>query len=223
MSLPSEIPQHIRRYLTQGAMNPQDAMCVWCATAAAVQRFDALREGVITANTLGTPLFAIYETLLQTYLFAGFPAGIEGLSVFADTLNRAGIAFVPPAAETFDADRFYERGLPLYQTVYGAVAGKMSAAVGAISPDLYTWMLVEGYGKTLSRAGATSVTRELCIVGVLAALGWQRQLFSHIRGAINVGATPDEARHAAAICEYLAPGRSSDAQRTLGEALKATD
>lgn len=223
MSVLPDTPQHIHRYLSAGAMKPHDAICVWCASAAAVQRLDALREGIISAVILEAPLITVYETLLQTYLFAGFPAGIEGLSVFADTLNRIGISFVPPAADNFDAIGFYNRGLPLYKTVYGAVADKMSAAVNTVSPDLYTWMLVEGYGKTLSRAGATSITRELCIVGVLAALGWQRQLFSHARGAINVGATPDEVLHAAEICMFLAIGRYSDAQKTLSDALKLAD
>lgn len=204
-------------------MNPHDAICAWCASAAAVQRLDALREGITAAITLETPLIAVYEILLQTYLFAGFPAGIEGLSVFAGTLNAAGVVFVPPIADNFDEGNFYKRGVPLYKKVYGAVADKMSAAVDSVSPDLYHWMLVEGYGKTLSRAGANSITRELCIVAVLAVLGWQRQLFSHVRGAINVGATPDEVRHAAEICTFLAIGRCSEAQKTLSDALKPTE
>ena len=49
-------------------------------------------------------------------------------------------------------------------------------------------MVVEGYGKVLGRPGLTLLTRELCIVASLAVLGASKQLYSHMRGALNVGA-----------------------------------
>jgi protein required for attachment to host cells len=55
-------------------------------------------------------------------------------------------------------------------------------------------VVVEGYGKTLSREGLNLQHRELLIVAALAALGWTRQLYSHLRGAMNVGASQDECR-----------------------------
>lgn len=208
-----------RRYLASGAMNPDDALCVWCAVAAAVQRPDALRAGVVAAIEQKTPLLTVYEAILQTYLFAGFPAGIEGLSVFSEVVREHDANFTPPVAESYNAALFAGRGLPLCKTVYGSVFSRMSAAASDMSPDLYSWMIIEGYGKTLSRAGAASLTRELCIIGVLAALGWQRQLFSHIRGAINVGATAREVRHAVEICAFLSPNRIEPARETLSEAI----
>jgi alkylhydroperoxidase/carboxymuconolactone decarboxylase family protein YurZ len=41
------------------------------------------------------------------------------------------------------------------------------------------------------------IDRELCIVALLAVLGVPRQLYSHLRGAVNAGADP------AAIAEVL--------------------
>lgn len=53
-------------------------------------------------------------------------------------------------------------------------------------------MVNEGYGKVLGRPGLPLVTRELCIAALLAALDAPRQLYSHLRGALNAGA-PREA------------------------------
>jgi 4-carboxymuconolactone decarboxylase len=220
MNLTQNIPTKIQRYFDAGTMIQHDSVCVWCSASASIQRFEKLREGVIAGLAIGTPLTSIYETLLQTYLFAGFPAAIEGLSVFADTLKSGSVEFIPPSAGSYDADTYLERGLPLFAKIYGDVAGKMSKTVAAFSPDLYQWMLIEGYGKTLSRQGSPSITRELCIVAVLAVLSWQRQLFSHVRGAINVGATTEEVRHAVDICYFLAKERHADAIQTMSDALR---
>jgi 4-carboxymuconolactone decarboxylase len=49
---------------------------------------------------------------------------------------------------------------------------------------------VDGYGKVLSRPGLDLRRRELCIVAACAAMGQDRQLHSHLRGALNVGVEP---------------------------------
>jgi 4-carboxymuconolactone decarboxylase len=55
-------------------------------------------------------------------------------------------------------------------------------------------MLVEGYGKVLGRPGLSLRRRELCIVAMLARQGRrvERQLYSHLRGALNAGASRAE-------------------------------
>lgn len=50
-------------------------------------------------------------------------------------------------------------------------------------------MIEEGYGKVLGRAGLPLALRELCIIGLLAAQPAPGQLHSHLRGALNAGAT----------------------------------
>ncbi|MBI3260108.1 MAG: carboxymuconolactone decarboxylase family protein [Ignavibacteriae bacterium] len=127
-----------------------------------------------------------YEALLQIYLFAGFPAAIESLSildVFVD--SKAGY-------ENYDVEKFRKRGEALCKKIYTSVYAKMRSRIGRVSPELDEWMIIEGYGKTLSREGLTPKTRELITASSLIALGWENQLFSHIRGAIAVGATPGE-------------------------------
>jgi 4-carboxymuconolactone decarboxylase len=52
------------------------------------------------------------------------------------------------------------------------------------------WMITEGYGKVLSRSGLDLGRRELCIVAACAAAHQDRQLHSHLHGAVNVGVAP---------------------------------
>ena len=65
-----------------------------------------------------------------------------------------------------------------------------------LSPELAEWMIVEGYGKVLSRPQLSPVERELCTVAALTVMDWERQLFSHIKGALNVGAAKNEVKEA---------------------------
>ena len=62
--------------------------------------------------------------------------------------------------------------------------------VRALHRDMERWMVVEGYGKVLARPGLDLPTRELCIVAILAATGWEPQLHSHLRGALHAGCDP---------------------------------
>jgi 4-carboxymuconolactone decarboxylase len=51
-------------------------------------------------------------------------------------------------------------------------------------------MIVDGYGKVLSRRGSTW-RRELCVMAVCAVARQDRQLHSHLHGALHVGTPPD--------------------------------
>jgi alkylhydroperoxidase/carboxymuconolactone decarboxylase family protein YurZ len=54
------------------------------------------------------------------------------------------------------------------------------------------WLVLEGYGKVLSRKGLSMMERELCIVAVLTVLKFDDQLYSHINGAYRAKTSIDE-------------------------------
>ncbi|HEY7460418.1 MAG TPA: carboxymuconolactone decarboxylase family protein [Gemmatimonadota bacterium] len=132
------------------------------------------------------------ETVLQTYLFAGFPAAINGFAALerawpperADAPARDGREPGP------DPAGWKARGERLCARVYGPRYRRLRARMRALSPALDDWMVVEGYGKTLSRPGLDEATREICAVAALAALGATRQLEAHLEGARRLGADP---------------------------------
>jgi 4-carboxymuconolactone decarboxylase len=72
--------------------------------------------------------------------------------------------------------------------VYGPSFSKLRRAVQALHPDLAVWMIEQGYGRVLARAGLPDIARELVAVTVLTATGWERQLVSHLIGAERLGA-----------------------------------
>lgn len=156
--------------------------------AATINDGDLLRRVVTDVVTPGEA-DELYEVLLQSYLFAGFPAALDSLTILADHVRTALPDHHVPPAEPFSVDAFRERGEVLCRKVYGNVYDRMMQRLDTITPDLRSWMIVEGYGKTLSRPGPSIVMRELCVVAMLAALGRTTQLYSHVRGALLVGAT----------------------------------
>jgi 4-carboxymuconolactone decarboxylase len=72
-------------------------------------------------------------------------------------------------------------------------------------------MIVEGYGKVLGRPALDLLRRELCVVAACAALGQDRQLHSHLHGAIHAGASQAQVSETlAAVADFVAP---RDAER----------
>ncbi len=150
------------------------------------------------------------ELVLQSYLFAGFPRALNAArewrksqaqdSEVSGQSDRGGAraSGAPPLPDeledysnTFD---WRERGQETCATVYGEFYEKLRGNIRELSPALDEWMIVEGYGKVLSRAGLDLGRRELCIIAACAAAGQDRQLHSHLHGALNAGVPPEVVR-----------------------------
>ncbi len=168
-----------------------DALIV-CSVAAALHDMELLERTIRSSVRTAEQALQTYEALLQTYLFAGFPTALESLAVFHATVSELLPTYAPPLLEPYSTTTFESRGELLCKQVYGSVYEKMMSRLSAITPDLSSWMIMEGYGKTLSRPGLDIISRELCIVAVLATLERRQQLVSHVRGALLVGATEEQ-------------------------------
>ena len=182
---------------------PHAARRILCriAAAAAANNEHELRSAIALAATHAVPMSDVYEVLLQSYLFAGFPAALESLNIL-DELRKSERASAPDSPNdgrralnheyAYDADEFRIRGLETCKKIYTDVFEKMMMRLGDTSPELASWMIVEGYGKVLSRPELDVCTRELVNVAVLTVMGRPRQLYSHLRGALNTGAGETE-------------------------------
>jgi alkylhydroperoxidase/carboxymuconolactone decarboxylase family protein YurZ len=69
-----------------------------------------------------------------------------------------------------------------------------------LSPDLADWMILEGYGKTLSRPGLDPADREYGVVAILTVTRMWRQLRSHAIGTVSVGGTRAGVKEAIELC-----------------------
>lgn len=135
----------------------------------------------------------VEEVLLQSYLFLGYPAALNGFARWRERSGR------PAPAPTPDEVSWEERGAAVCRTVYGGQYEGVRANVRRLHPDMERWMVNEGYGKVLGRPGLGLATRELCIAALLAVLDAPRQLYSHVRGALNAGADEAQVERALAL------------------------
>jgi 4-carboxymuconolactone decarboxylase len=130
----------------------------------------------------------VEELILQTYLFAGFPRALNAAREWRRASGRAAPTTDADAMAS-NVDEWRQRGEATCALVYGDMYHRLRANVRHLHPALDAWMVIEGYGKVLSRRALDLRRRELCIVATCAALDQERQLHSHLHGALHAGAT----------------------------------
>jgi 4-carboxymuconolactone decarboxylase len=126
------------------------------------------------------------ELILQSYLFAGFPRALNA----AREWRRVAPVAAPDADEGEDysmVDEWRSRGEETCAVIYGETYEDLRRNIRVLHPALDSWMVVDGYGKILARPQLDLPRRELCIVAACTAAGQDRQLLSHMRGALNAG------------------------------------
>ena len=171
------------------ALDETTAALVMLAAAIAAGDADAIRAGVSRAMAAGAPALAVDELVLQSVLTVGWPRALVAAEIWRSVVTAPAV--------TADADADYDRheawarrGEVTCRTIYGDRYDQLRRNVRALHPALETWMVVEGYGRTLARPGLSLDTRELCTVAQIAVLDAPRQLHSHLLGALRAGASP---------------------------------
>jgi alkylhydroperoxidase/carboxymuconolactone decarboxylase family protein YurZ len=150
-------------------------------------RSDELRR-LRRAAPAGEPDRRWREALLQTHLFAGFPRTVEAARV----LQEAGGLGTPEPDEFAHEPADSRAGAALFETIYADRSGAVRNGLAAQHPLLARWIAEHAYGRVLARDGLAPRERELCAVAALATGGLERQLASHARGAVRLGAAPAE-------------------------------
>jgi 4-carboxymuconolactone decarboxylase len=158
---------------------------------------------------------AVEEALLQSYLFLGYPAALNAIALWRERAPRPAAA---PAAD--DWATWVGRGERVCRRVYGTQYGPLRASIARLHPDLDRWMVAEGYGKVLGRPGLDLAVRELCIVALLAGLDAPRQLYAHMRGALNAGVAPGDVGEALDLAAQAVPARAAQARQVWASLLR---
>jgi 4-carboxymuconolactone decarboxylase len=175
--------------VTLGALSAEDQVLVRLAAVLAAGSETEVRTHLEHAAAIVRPEW-VEEVILQTYLFGGFPRALNGMREWRRVSGRAA-----PRAD--DGERFGDfaawetRGEGTCATVYGPFYARLRHNIRELHPALDAWMIVEGYGKVLSRPGLDLARREVCIVAACVAAGQVRQLHSHLHGALHAGAAPE--------------------------------
>ena len=172
------------------------------------------------ARAEGTSTAWLDELVLAAVLFAGFPRGLVAAGALRTVEPLAGE--VGDAAD-YSAWREWERrGVELCRRIYGPNYEKLRENVRGLHPALDAWIIMDGYGRTLSRPALDPVRREFCSIALLIPQDTPHQLHSHLRGALNVGATPeqvDDVLSVAAECSEVPRARLA-AARSLWDGVR---
>ena len=163
----------------------------------------AMRDG-IAACVVAVRADWVEEVILQSYLFAGFPRALNA----AREWRRASGRPAPAGDEGEDHGRAAEwaaRGERTCEVVYGPFYRRLRHNIRSLHPALDAWMIVDGYGKVLSRPQLDLRRRELCVVAACAAARQDRQLHSHLYGALHAGSDGEELRQVLESLDDLVP------------------
>lgn len=123
----------------------------------------------------------IYEALLQNYLFCGFPNALFFLKRYHQLTG------FKPKKYRSEINKLKQKGLKTSQKIYGDKLSKLISNVKKFSPELSEWLIVEGYGKVISRKTLSIKEREACIISVLSTQMFEEQLISHLLGGLKNG------------------------------------
>ena len=180
-----------------GATAPLDvvtAALVRVAAALAEGELDVLRERLAAARSAGVPDLLVEELLLQSLLVVGYPLTLVAFAAWREVAGPLPVAGNGEGEELAHEDwsSWAKRGAVVCAEVYGRAYHKLLLNLRALHPALEDLVLVDAYGKLIGRPGLDLKRRELCTVAAIAVLGTARQLHSHLRGALNSGATRAE-------------------------------
>lgn len=193
--------------MAAGSLAPAERSLVKVSAALAAGGEDALRSALTDAAVAATPV-EVEETLLQSYLFLGYPAALAALALWREMSPVSGAV-----ASADDWPGWARRGAQLCRRVYSTQYGELRDNVRRLHPDMERWMVVEGYGKVLSRPGLAPLAREYCIVALLAVADSGPQLYSHLRGALNLGAPAEALVETLAVADRFMDDDRSEAAR----------
>lgn len=135
----------------------------------------------------------IEEVLLQSHLFVGYPAMLQAIGAWRVIRPEA------PAEPLEDPASWSLRGERVCATIYADQYERLRDNVRRMHPVLDRWMIADGYGRVLGRPGLSLEVRELCIIALLCAQDVPEQLYAHLRGALNAGATESDVEEAVSL------------------------
>ena len=186
---------------------------VTLAAAIAQGEEPVVRDQVTDALEAAVPPEWVDELLLQSVLMTGWPRTLIAAGLWREAVGT------PATGAELGLDyrghgEWTSRGEATLRTVYGDNYAKLRQNVAKLHPALDVWMMVEGYGRTLSRPGLDLARREFCVIAQTAVLDTPRQLHSHLRGALNAGASVEEVE---AVLGLVNPFLSYDHWKSVKE------
>ncbi len=197
----------------QDNLDPQTVSLIGFAAAIAQGDEPELRERVGPLKEGMVPIAWVEELLLQSVLMVGYPRTLIAFGVWRKVAKVAAPAS-DPDTDYGRATEWTRLGEAACAQVYGDNYRKLRENIRELHPAVDSWMVTEGYGRTLARPGLDLLRRELCTIAQMAVLDAPRQLHSHLRGALNAGGTSEQVE---AVLSVVNPLLSYDQWKRVKE------
>ena len=161
-------------------LEKEDFLSLICA-AAALRKEGHLKALLEKSKLFGIKEKPLYESLLQNYLFAGYPSAMISLKILKEYYPKLESVL----HDSWDLNKYKERGTKNCKKIYGRKFDKLISNEKSFSPELSDWLLLESYGKVMGRKSLSLKQRELNNVSVLTALKFEDQLYNSWKYAKN--------------------------------------
>ncbi len=185
------------------------------SAAIALADTGCLKAAENTCRHSGVTHQQLYETMLQSYLFLGFPRMLTAAEALTGNSHSHEAVDALKGELRSEPEKWRERGRELCRRVYQGNYEALKTRVETMAPEVFFWMELEGYGKVLSRPGLDIIDREMAIVGCLLMENRPTQLHSHLRGALNVGASRELVQDVLSDIAPIAPEKYAGARIVL--------
>ena len=178
---------------------PERQLVTVAALAALGNARPQLKFHIAGALNVGCSPTELVELMLHLVVYAGFPAGLNGVFAAQEVFRERGVSHAPASAPAPEAvsgpaprDRF-RAGWDALQRIDGHAGEQVIAALETLAPDLGRFIIEFGFGDIYTRPGLSLFQRELITLAALAAMGsCTPQLKVHVHGFLNVGGTRDQ-------------------------------
>lgn len=183
----------------ESSLDAATVALVRVAAAIALGDEARVRERMRAARAANVPGVWMEELLLQSLLNVGYPLALVAFAAWRKVAGRA--SHVGERLAHAEWERWAQRGAEACRVVYGRAYHKLLLNLRGLHPALEPLVVIDAYGKLLSRPGLDAKRRELCTLAAIAMLDAPRQLHAHLRGALNTGSSPQEVDEVLALVE----------------------
>ena len=185
-----------------GELDPKTREMITCVTLASMQTLPQLKAHAGAALNVGVTPVELREAIYQCAPFIGFPKTLNAVGTINEVFRERGIPLPLPAQGTTTESDRNGKGSAIQRPLYGdEIRDKMQNLPGTLHKEVPRLLTEMCFGDFYTRRGLDIKTRELLSLCVLASLGAEQQLHSHVAGNLRVG--NDKSTQIAAMIQAL--------------------
>jgi 4-carboxymuconolactone decarboxylase len=152
-----------------------------------------LKFHIGAALNIGITAEEVIEVMYVTTVFAGFPAGLNGISVAREVFKAKGVSINREKLPGPAAGSRTDRGLVALNATSRDAGERVVKSLADIAPEMAQFIIDFSYGDIISRTILSPKHKEIAMIAVCVARGtMEPQMKVHIRAALNVGCTKQE-------------------------------